>query len=167
MEPQMSRSAIDDAAAVLVATRQKISRIDGLGDLTPPDDLSAEAVSDEVARLLGADVVGWKIGCTSTLAQEVLGAPGPFAGRVFDGTVHQSGVVDRDAMVDPLLEGEFAFLLGADLPPRVDRYTVDDVRAATMAVAPAIELVAARFTDMTTVGYRSLIADSAINAVRR
>lgn len=154
---------IEAAARMLTEARQGVTRLADLGEATPETNDEANRMADRHAALLGLDVAGWKIGCTSQEAMDILGSPGPFAGRVFANTIYRDGVADQDAMVDPVAECEFAFILGADISPRDEEYTVTDVKAATEAVAPAVELVAPRFTDMKTVGYRTLIADSGAN----
>ena len=164
MEASLTTEQTDAAATALTRARRLVEQLDGLGNNTPLDAASAYAIADRHAAQLGWDVVGWKIGCTSEAAMQILDSPGPFAGRVFDGTVHQSGILHHDAIIDPLIESEFAFILGHDLPSRQSEYTLDEVRAATDAVAPALEIVSARFVDITSVGYLSLIADSGANA---
>ena len=164
METPLSADLVEAAAHELTRARRLIEQISGLGDATPHDVRSAHAIADLHAEQLGWNVVGWKIGCTSAEAMQILNSPGPFAGRVFDGTVYQSSIVHHDAMINPGLESEFAFILGRDLPSRGAPYSVDEVRSATIAIAPAIELVSPRFDDFTGVGYLSLIADSGANA---
>lgn len=154
---------IDDAAAQLAEARRSVTPLDSLGPLTPTDAATAEAISDAHAAALGWDVIGWKVGCTSELAMRILGSPGPFAGRIFDGTSHGSRQLAADAMIRPQVECEFAFILGADLPPSDTPRTVDEVRTATAGVAPAIELVDTRFSDFTGIGYLSLVADHGAN----
>ncbi len=164
MEPRLPPELLASAASSLTDARRTITLLENLGDAEPTDLASAYAIAELHARQLGWDTLGWKVGCTSAEAMQILNAPDPFAGRIFDGTVHGSGIVHEMAMHSPGLESEFAFLLGRDLPPTSGTYTVDDVRSATLAVAPALELVAPRFTDFTGVGYLNLIADSGANA---
>ncbi len=163
MTPPLTADTVASAAQMLTDARLAISLIETLGDGEPSDHETAYAIAEAHASQLGWDTVGWKVGCTSAEAMKILNSPGPFAGRVFDGGVHGSRILHEDAMHSPGIECEFAFILGADLPPTNSEYTVDDVRAATAAVAPAIELVAPRFTDFTGIGYLSLIADSGAN----
>ncbi len=151
------------AAELLTATRTSGERLQSLGEHAPLSVSDAHLIADLHAEQMARATVGWKVGATSTYAMEVLNSPGPFAGRIFDGAVHHTGATDLTGAVSPSIECEFAFFIGTDLPARRDRYSVADVRAATEAVAPAIELVDARFENMMTVGYLSLIADSGAN----
>lgn len=163
MTQHLDADMVVSAAQKLTDARLATTLIETLGEGEPSDPESAYAIAEEHASQLGRNTVGWKVGCTSTEAMEILNSPGPFAGRVFEGGVHSLGIVHEDAMHSPGLECEFAFILGTDLPPSNSEYSIDDVRAATVAVAPAIELVAPRFTDFTGIGYLSLIADSGAN----
>jgi 2-keto-4-pentenoate hydratase len=58
-------------------------------------------------------------------------------------------------------EAEFAFRMAADLPPRGEAYTVEDVLAAVASLHPAIEIPDSRYDDFTVVGAPQLIADNA------
>jgi len=136
--------------------------LDGLGDLTPPDEATAEAISDASADLLGLPVAGWKVGATSEAARKILRCPGPFAGRVFTPRVF-AGEFPAHVIANALIECEFAFMLGADLPVRDEPWTAEEVRGAIASVAPAIEVVGPRMSDFGGVGYLSLIADHGAN----
>ncbi len=159
----MTTESITRAATLLTETRQRVGVVDDLGDDTPTDLSTAEAIATAHAEQLGHDVIGWKIGATSAAAMELLGSPGAFAGRIFDGTNHGSGIIEADAVVDPKLECEFAFVIADDVAPRTG-WTPEDAKAAAEAVAPAFEIVGPRFANMFTVGWLSLVADSGANA---
>jgi 2-keto-4-pentenoate hydratase len=58
-----------------------------------------------------------------------------------------------------VVEAEFAFRMGRDLPAEHAPFAREDVRAAITAVLPAIEIVDSRFAEWTKVGAFSLIAD--------
>lgn len=58
-------------------------------------------------------------------------------------------------------ELENAFRFSADLVPRSEPYSVDEVIAAVATLHPAIELADSRYTSCTAVGAPQLIADDA------
>ncbi len=163
MSLSLTTAQIDVAAAQLAEARRSVTTLESLGEATPTDPPTAEAISDAHAAQLGWEVIGWKVGCTSELAMQILNSPGPFAGRIFDGTSYGSRQVATAAMVRPQIECEFAFILGEDISPRTEPHTVESVRSATAAVAPAIELVDTRFSDFTGIGYLSIVADHGAN----
>ncbi|MEM9892167.1 MAG: fumarylacetoacetate hydrolase family protein [Actinomycetota bacterium] len=149
---------------LLLAARAEARALPPLDpDLIPVSDEEAEAVDDAVAAAIDRPVVGWKIGCTSEHAQALLGADGPFAGRVYD--IHDSGVTlePEQFVTEPVLEGEIAFTFGASLPPRAEAYTRDEIVAAVAAARPAIEVVGGRFEQFMGSPLRALIADAGAN----
>ena len=155
---------IDALAKLLVAARTDGRALDGVPDeLVPRDPAEAQLVDDHVAAITGWPVLGWKIGCTSEHAQQLLGSPGPFAGRVY--SVFQSGsTIGADRLVaEPSVEGEFAFLLSSDLAP-VDRpRSRHEVLLAIGAVRPSIELVGGRFAALVGTPLALLVADAGAN----
>ena len=119
-----------------------------------------------VGRLLawhGGQTCGYKIACTSRVAQEALGVPAPLFGRLLTATCYASGVTlpANDYLVR-CAEVEFGFLLGDDVPS--DRhYTIESIRPWIAAVVPALEIVDHRFVDWQKVGAATLAADNAIH----
>jgi 2-oxo-3-hexenedioate decarboxylase/2-keto-4-pentenoate hydratase len=94
----------------------------------------------------GAVLVGHKIGLTSKPMQDLLGVDEPDYGYILDNMVlPNNGTVDVTRFCAPRVEPEVAFLLRG--PLRGPGVTVDDVRAATEAVAPALEIVDSRIAD--------------------
>ncbi|MBI3711228.1 MAG: fumarylacetoacetate hydrolase family protein [Proteobacteria bacterium] len=122
-------------------------------------------VQARLVEELGIAVGGWKIGCTSAVARKMMGARGPFAGRVLGPRIFASGaMLPASAYRFRGLEGEFAFRLARDLPPRRRAYSRAEVKAAVGALHPAVEIVDSRFTDLLKVGVPSMIADLGLNA---
>lgn len=102
----------------------------------------------------GAVLRGHKIGLTSAPMQELLGVNEPDFGYILDNMVLPDGAnVPITTFCAPRIEPEVAFLLRRPLQgPRV---TVEDVLAATEAVAPALEIVDSRIAD-----WRITLADT-------
>ena len=114
--------------------------------ITEPDsNEAAYAVQDEIIALSGHPTVGFKVGSTSAEAQRLLGTTEPGACPVLAPYFHESPAEVAIAPAHmPALEGEFAFRLGSDLPPREEPYQESDLRDAIDAVAGAIEVVGTR-----------------------
>lgn len=125
-----------------------------------PDE--AYAISRELTRDDGV-VAGWKVGATSERGQQLLGLTSPFFGRIFAGTVLQSGGVWSPAIGVYAIEPEIAFILGNDLPPRHRAYDQQEVEAAVFAVAPALEINQPSFARPFEAGGLALIADNGVN----
>jgi len=127
----------------------------------PADVAGGYAIQDRVVALSGAAVRGWKIGCTSQAARTMLRYDAPFYGRLVDGRFHTSPArLPDEAFRMRLLEAEYAFRLGRDLPGRERPYTEDEVAAAIDAVHPAVEVVDSAYVDWLGVGIASVIADN-------
>jgi 2-keto-4-pentenoate hydratase len=110
----------------------------------------------------GGVLCGHKIGLTSAPMQELLGVNEPDFGYILDSMVLRNGAeVPVTAFCAPRVEPEMAFLLRA--PLRGPGVTVDDVLAATQAVAPALEIVDSRIADWQ-ITLADTIADNASSA---
>jgi 2-keto-4-pentenoate hydratase len=117
------------------------------GEMLPEGDVdTAYAVQQAQVRRWTAEgrrPVGAKIGLTSRAVQENLGVYQPDFGVLFaDMAVPDGAEVDLGRLLQPRVEAEIAFVLGADLP--YEQVTVADVIHATDHLLPAIEIVDSR-----------------------
>jgi 2-keto-4-pentenoate hydratase len=137
-------------------------------DCRPPRPSDAytvqRAIVDRTLSHFGGRPVGYKIACTSQSAQEFLKFYHPFYGRLLSPFVYKT-----PACIDPrnfsmlVIEPEFAFEMGDDLPASGGPYDREKVGKAVRAVMPAVEIVATRYDDWTQVDVPSLIADNGCN----
>lgn len=157
----MTESNAARAASMILTARRKRQRLPALPDaLRPIDADHAYRVQDMMAAITGADA-GWKIGCTSARAREIICTDEPFAGRLSRDATHASpAALPASGFMLRGIECEFAFRLGRDLPPRTGDYGEAEVADAAAAVLPAIEIVETVFEDWTKVGVASVIADN-------
>ncbi|MDR1240039.1 MAG: fumarylacetoacetate hydrolase family protein [Treponema sp.] len=94
---------------------------------------------------MGHVISGKKIGLTSEGIQKQFGVSEPDYGHLFAAMDCKDGRLNTDALLQPKIEGEIAFILKADLAGgKVSR---DDVRAATDYVVAAFEIVDSRVAD--------------------
>jgi 2-keto-4-pentenoate hydratase len=161
MDRETARAAAGELYRARVEHRTIASLPDGMVPTTTDDGYAVAAAWTDHADW---EVVGWKIGCTSRAAQEMLSVAHPIGGRVFGPFVHRSpAALEGSDFTAPLVEGEFAFTLGADLPARERPYERAEVEAAIASVHPAIEIVDTRFANFITAGAPNLIADCGAN----
>jgi 2-keto-4-pentenoate hydratase len=94
----------------------------------------------------GAQIAGHKVGLTNIAMQQQLGVDEPDFGRLLDDmAIEADGEISLATLLQPRIEPEIAFILGSPLAgPAV---TVEDVLAATEAVAPALEIIDSRIAD--------------------
>ncbi len=136
------------AAAELDVAREKGQPCPPLrGRLLPAGDVEAayQVQRHQVRRWLagGGRRVGAKIGLTSRAVQETFGVYEPDFGVLTDAMAVPDGAeVDLDRLLQPRVEAEVAFVLGADLTD--ERVTTVDVIRAVDHLLPAIEIVDSR-----------------------
>ncbi|MBZ5736274.1 fumarylacetoacetate hydrolase family protein [Nocardioides sp. TRM66260-LWL] len=135
-------------------------------DLIGTDDLDAAyAVQQGLVRRrldAGARVVGRKIGATSEAVQRQLGVDQPDFGYLLDEMdVSALAPIPMDALLQPRVEAEVAFVLGADLAPAdEEEITPALVRSAVALVLPALEIVDSRISGWD-IGFTDTVADNA------
>ncbi|WP_194817051.1 2-keto-4-pentenoate hydratase [Nocardia sp. XZ_19_385] len=110
----------------------------------------------------GAKVIGHKVGLSSLAMQQMMGVDEPDYGHLLDNMeVFEDKPVEAGSYLFPRVEVEVGFVLGADLPG--EDCTEADVLAATVAYAPAIELIDSRIKDWK-IGLCDTISDNASSA---
>lgn len=130
--------------------------------LRPQSRDDGYAIQATLERRTAGPLFGWKIAATSQAGQAHLAVDGPLAGRLLNERVFEpGGEVPFGNNHMKVVEAEFAFRMGRDLPPRSKPYAVDEVMAAVATLHPAIEIPDSRFEDFTKVGAAQLIADNA------
>lgn len=94
----------------------------------------------------GEKVVGKKIGLTSKAVRDSLGVYQPDFGQILDGMVFgQGSEIAMSTMIQPMAEGEIAFLLKRDLlGPGI---SAADILSATEGVMACFEIVDSRVKD--------------------
>ena len=146
----LTHSMTDEAAELLYAAQEGRAPIEPLSQRFPGLNVADAYTIQQVnlSRRLGQGrtVVGHKIGLTSEPMQTLLGVDQPDFGYILDDMVLGNGAaVSAARFCSPRVEPEVAFLLRE--PLRGPDVTVDDVRAATEAVAVALEIVDSRIAD--------------------
>jgi 2-keto-4-pentenoate hydratase len=162
----MQSPALTEAAEILWQARLAQRRLDALPVACRPGSLAeGYAVQDAMAALAGQPVVGWKIAATSEAGQRHIGVSEPLAGRLFEDFVLGDGAVLPAApLLMRVIEAEFAFRLGRDLPARAAPYDVAEVMAAVDGLHLAIEVPDARFERFAEIGPAQIAADDAFAA---
>ena len=133
--------------------------------LDPLDIAGAYAVQDINTRFWqnqGRRIVGRKAGLTARAVQQQLGVDQPDFGALFDDMrVADGGTLDPARCIQPKVEAEIAFVLGADLP--LPDTTPEQVAAAVAGVHAAIEIVDSRIADWK-ITFADTVADNGSSA---
>lgn len=128
-----------------------VREIIGGDDIAAAYRVQSALIAHRVDR--GAVRVGRKIGLTSPAVQEQLGVGQPDFGVLLDDmAIPDGGIAPMERLLQPKVEGEVAFRLGADLDGRLDAARV---RAAVASMHAAVEIV-----DSRVAGWDITIADT-------
>lgn len=161
-----------DGAAVVAAADRLADAAESRVPCAPVRDLIAVPGVDEVEsaygvqRLLterrcrsGVEIVGRKVGLTAPAVQRQLGVDQPDFGVLFDDMwCAGDRPVPTERLLQPKIEAEVAFVLGADLlDGDVD---VERVRAAVDYAVAALEIVDSRIAGWD-IGFADTVADNA------
>jgi 2-keto-4-pentenoate hydratase len=153
-----------EAALVLLAARREGRTIDAIPDACRPRDVDeGYAVQDALVELSGSPVVGWKLGATTPYWQRRASLTEPMAGRLLADAVHHGSATLPGASFHlRMVECEYAFRLGKDLPPRDTAYSRQEVEDAVASVHGCIEVADSRYAKGLIVDTPSLIADNVL-----
>lgn len=122
-------------------------------ELTADEAYQVQRYNAQRAAQLGHRAVGYKIGLTAEELMASMEVDEPDYGRLYSGMeLAENGAAPFDRMFEPKVEGEIAFVLGADLPRQA---SAGDVLAATGWVQAAFE-----FPETRLAGWRNRIADT-------
>jgi 2-keto-4-pentenoate hydratase len=148
--------------------RQTKRRVAALpGDVVPRSLAEGYQVQERLVRKLldqrGGRPIGYKIACTSELAQKALGVDGPFFGVLLSATTRPGPAkLSASDFTVRCAEAEFGFVMADDVPAG-PTYTAESIKDFIAAALPSIEIVDHRYHDWQTVGAPSLLADNAIH----
>jgi 2-keto-4-pentenoate hydratase len=154
---------VTEAAARLTEASESGTPCPPVRDLLGPHDVElAYRVQDRLvrARVAAGDLpIGRKIGLTSVAVQNQLGVDQPDFGTLLTSMqVEQVVPVAPGRLLQPRIEAEVAFVLGADLTSLEP--TVEEVAAAVSGVRAALEIVDSRIAGWD-IGITDTVADNA------
>lgn len=167
----MNQNGADQESAQLLSdARTKRVRLAALPEpvrpVTPSDAYRCQhLLVEKLVEHYGGALIGYKVACTNVTAQRQLNVDGPFYGRMMSEFCFDSPArVEAGQFFMRVVEAEFGFRMGRDLPPRAEPYSAVEAGDAVEGAMPGIEIVDSRFDDWTTIGAPSLIADNACHA---
>jgi 2-keto-4-pentenoate hydratase len=136
-------------------------------DVTPRSLAEGYQVQEQLVRRLldrsGGHPIGYKVACTSALAQRALGVDGPFFGTLLShSTLPSPATLRASSFTVRCVEAEFGFEMAEDVPTG-PAWTAETIRGFIGAALPSIEVVDHRYHDWQVVGAPSLLADNAIH----
>ena len=121
----------------------------------------AYAVQRRTIEKLGLSPIGWKVGSTNHLSQRRRGITEPVYGRLFSRWAFQAGdSIPLNNFIDPCLEVEFAFRIGADLDAQTRPLSVHRITDAIESVVLAVEIADGRIANWRDCDGPSSVADN-------
>ena len=154
----------EEAAHALLEARRTGTTIEAIPEACRPTTIDdAYAVQDALVRLSGSKVVGWKLGATTPYWQKRAGLTHPMGGRLLETHMHRGDTTLKGADYHlRMIESEYGFLLGKDLPPREEEYSREEVWDAVAVVHGCIEIADTRYSKGLKMDTPSLIADNVL-----
>ncbi len=155
----MTPENVARAADALAAAARDRKRISLDGDLRPAAEKDAVAICE---RLIAGtkEIGGWKMGAADPAARAKLGIELPFIGAIPSSALDRSPATYRFAdMMRPVVESEYAFRMGRDLPRRDKPYTRAEIEDAVEALVIGIEVPESRLADGHGLGGLGAVTD--------
>ena len=158
-------SAFEEAVRRILEARKTLGVLEDLsGEARVTTLEEAYRIQTAVTEGWDDEIAGWKVGATAVQVQKLFGVSEPAYGPVFRKTVFQSPArVPARSFHHLMLETEFAFQFGHDLPSRPAPYSRDEILAAVDALIPAFEIVSPRFNRLTVDKFPQVVADFCAN----
>ena len=157
---QAAAKALREARAL----RRPIARVSeshGIAGLAAAYAVAEINVRERLAA--GARIVGKKVGLTSPAVQKQLGVDQPDFGVLFEDMEYLSGaIVPMARLIQPKIEAEVAFVVGADLGERAPTWA-EFLRCIDYAL-PALEIVDSAIADWK-ITLVDTVADNASSAL--
>jgi 2-keto-4-pentenoate hydratase len=132
-------------------------------EFTELDAYAVQRALRTLARKNGAVHAGYKVGATSVSIQEMFGVDEPDFGFLTEDMLLADGArLDPGRFIQPRVEGEIAFRIGADLSGPAT--TAADVLKVTTAVLPALEVLDSRIENWD-IAWVDTVSDNASSAM--
>lgn len=156
---------LEEAARRIVDARKTLSVLEDLAGAAQVATLEdAYRIQRAVTERWDDEIAGWKVGATAKQVQELFGVSEPAFGPVFRKSVFQSPAkVPARSFHHLMLETEFAFRFGKDLPSRPAPYSRNEILDAVDGLIPAFEIVSPRFNRLTVDKFAQVVADYCAN----
>jgi 2-keto-4-pentenoate hydratase len=161
----MLQDAAERAAASLQDARRSGRAIKGLAEDCQPRTVEDGYQIQAVFRSVWPDrIAGWKIGATAGPVMAKFGVTEPFCGPFYAADVYGSPAkLDARRFNHYVIETEFAYRLGRDLPARPEPYSRGKIVEAVDAVIPAFEMINCRYEALPLDNAPAAIADCGLN----
>ena len=137
---------LDDRVRNIIAYRNNNTLIPNLEKDMPLDVEEAYLFQEEVVKSLNFNSIGWKVGCTTEMAQKFSGMSEPFSGVMFSETTYKSPKLELSLYMNkPIIEPEICFEIKEDIIDIGELYNTINIKKYIKTIFPVIEIVDARY----------------------
>ena len=161
----MLQDAAERAAKAIQEARSSGRAIKGLADDCRPATVDDGYQIQAAFRKLWPDkIAGWKIGATAPPVMAKFGVKEPFCGPIYAADVYASPArLETKKFNHYVIETEFAYRLGSDLPARAAPYSRGEIVEAVDAIIPAFEMINCRYEALPLDNAPAAVADCGLN----
>ena len=157
--------SFSDKALDIISHRKNNSIIPDFTPETMPANVEeAYKIQKKVIASFGFNQLGWKVGCTTEMAQKFSGMTEPFSGVMFSETTFSSPELELSVYVNkPIIEPELCFEISEDLVDINTPYDEKNIISYIKSICPVIEIVDARYGKGWDIKALETISDNGVH----
>jgi len=156
---------IEEKVKTIINSRENNILIPDLENNMPLDVEEAYLFQEEVVKSFNLNSVGWKVGCTTKMAQKFSGMTEPFSGVMFSETTYKSPQLEVSLYMNkPIIEPELCFEIKEDIIDTGDLYNKVNIKKYIKSILPVIEIVDARYEKGWEIKALETISDNGVHS---
>ena len=155
-----------DKANIIINSRKHNTLIPDLGDSMPKDVNEAYLIQEQVVKSFNYNSIGWKVGCTTEMAQKFSGMTEPFSGVMFRETTSSSPSLNIQTNINkPIIEPELCFKIEGNIIDIGELYNKNNILKHIKSIFPVIEIVDARYKKGWEIKALETISDNGVHSI--
>ena len=156
---------IEEKIKTIINSRKKNLLIPNLENNMPTDVDEAYLFQEEVVKSFNLNSVGWKVGCTTEMAQKFSGMSEPFSGVMFFETTYKSPKLELSLYMNkPIIEPEICFEIKEDIVDIGELYNSTNIKKYIKTIFPVIEIVDTRYEKGWEIKALETISDNGVHS---
>lgn len=155
----------NDHLSKIIQSRKNESLIPDFSSESMPKSVTeAYSIQKQVIESFGMKQIGWKVGCTTEMAQKFSGMTEPFSGAMFSETTFESPEIELSLYANkPIIEPELCFLINEDIKDNLIIYDEHNISKYIKSICPVIEIVDARYEKGWDIKALETISDNGVH----
>jgi len=157
---------VEEKANIIIKCRNNNNLIPDLNDNIPKDVNEAYLIQEHVIKSFNYNSIGWKVGCTTEMAQKFSGMTEPFSGVMFKETTSSSPNLSINSdMNKPIIEPELCFEIDGDVTDIGELYNKNNILKHIKSILPVIEIVDTRYKKGWDIKALETISDNGVHSL--